>query len=79
VIIPYSQYKEDLQAIPNGTKVSVFGMDLETVSQMAKGRVMSVQKSYMVIDIDSVYNSMPPKMGNLYPIKQTSPKITEFV
>jgi hypothetical protein len=79
VIIPYTQYKADLQAIPEGAKVSVFGMDLETVSQMGKGRVVSIQKNHLEIDIESVYNSMPPKVGSLYPVKQSLPKVSEFV
>jgi hypothetical protein len=79
ILVPMTQFGGDIQAISDGAKVSVFAMDMETVSQMTKGILLEKNSKYAVIDITSVYNSMPPKMGEIYPHKQTRPKITNFV
>ncbi|WP_457559092.1 hypothetical protein [Candidatus Harpocratesius sp.] len=78
IIIPFSQFSNDLHQIPAGAKVSMFAMDFETVTQMIKGTYLGVQKKMGIVDIEVVYNSMPPKVGEIYPNKAKMGKITEF-
>ncbi|MHA1602837.1 MAG: hypothetical protein ACTSVL_03865 [Promethearchaeota archaeon] len=78
IIIPLTQFKADLIAIPKGAKVSMIAMDFETVSQMIKGTFLGIEKNKATIDIEQVYNSMPPKMGEIYPNKKKLEKITQF-
>ena len=79
IVVPYSQFKKDLQKVPIGAKVSIFVLDFETVSQMIKGIFTHIKKNRMIIDVDFVYNSMPPHMGEIYPNKPKLQKITQFI
>ncbi len=78
IIIPFSQFSADLKTIPVQSKVSLFAMDFETMSQMIKGVYTHVEKGRMVIDVNYVYNSMPPQMGEIYPNRPKMQKVTQF-
>ncbi len=78
IVIPFSQFKDDLLVIPEKSKVSLFAMDLETVSQMVKGTVIAKHSNAIVVEIEYVYNSMPPKPGYIYPELEVLPKVTQF-
>ncbi len=78
IVFPLSQFKQDLLQIPEGAKVSVFAMDFETVNQMVQGKYLGIDHKLGIIDIERVYNSMPPKIGELYPNKAKKQKISEF-
>jgi hypothetical protein len=64
-------YKEELEAIPAGINVAVFGVNMEMEDVLVRGVYAGVQKHRFcrlgVIDIDWVYNSMPPCHGQIYP------------
>ena len=70
-------YREELKALEKDTKVAVFGltMDMEDILIRGQfrgfGRFMSIQLG--TIDIEWVYNSMPPKQGQIYPVKKIQP------
>jgi hypothetical protein len=76
-----SQFKEELEDIPVNAHVSVFGVvaaNLELVNQMVNGRFTGFVKSRGIIEIDEIYNSMPPLAGVIYPKLQVKPKIIDF-
>ena len=76
-----SQFKEELEDIPVNAHVSVFGVvaaNLELVNQMVNGRFTGFEKSRGIIEIDEIYNSMPPLAGVIYPKLQVKPKILDF-
>jgi hypothetical protein len=79
IVIKLTQFKEDLLSIPKNAKVAIFAMDFETVSQLIKGRFLGIENNRGIIDIEEIYNSMPPKMGLIYPKLDTREKITEFI
>ena len=64
-------YGDELQAIPDGTKVALFGMTLDMEDVLLRGAWTGFRRHGMAelasIDIDWVYNSMPPVMGQIYP------------
>ncbi len=78
IAVPYTQFKTDLNAIPEGSKVSVFAMNFESINQMIKGTVKIKDSWGLAIDIEKIYNSMPPKTGYLYPKKEIKEKVTMF-
>ena len=78
IVFNLAQFKEDLLQIPVGAKVSVFAMDFETVTQMVKGKFLGIHKKRGIVDIDVVYNSMPPLIGEMYPNLSVREKVTEF-
>jgi len=78
IYIPTTQFKEDLACIPPGSKVSMFAMDFETVSQMVKGTLIDSNPKNLLVDIEWVYNSMPPKVGTIYPKIEVLEKVSDF-
>ncbi|MHA1777740.1 MAG: hypothetical protein DRO88_07200 [Promethearchaeia archaeon] len=76
--IPLTQFKDDLLQIPKDSKVAMFAMDFEMVTQLIKGRFLGIQRKTGIVDIERVYNSMPPKMGEIYPNKVKVEKVEEF-
>lgn len=73
-----SQFKDDLRNIPEKAKVAVFVMDFELESLLVKGTLQGFSGSRGVIDIEKVYNSMPPRQGYIYPEKEFRKKVTKF-
>ena len=73
-----SQFKKDLKAIPENAKVAAFVMDFELRTMLVKGTYLGVQKGRGQIDIEQVYNSMPPKFGYIYPKLEVKEKVTDF-
>jgi len=82
LVFTLSQFKDDLLQIPIKSHVAVFAMDFETVSTHLNGIFTGFQKfrdiKYGVIEIDEVYNTMPPLAGLVYPQIYTHPKVTTF-
>ncbi len=78
IVFNLAQFKEDLEQIPEGAKVSVFAMDFETVTQMIKGKFLGIQDKRGIVDIEVVYNSMPPTAGVMWPEMAVREKVTEF-
>jgi hypothetical protein len=66
-----SVYKEELSAIPKGAEVAVFCMNLKMQSVLVRGTFRGFDRFRTVklglIDIEWVYNSMPPCYGQIYP------------
>ncbi len=64
-------YGDELRAIPDDTKVALFGMTLDMEDVLLRGTWTGFRHhglaSLATIDIDWVYNSMPPVMGQVYP------------
>jgi hypothetical protein len=68
----------DLSTIPNGTPVAVYGLTMSMESVLARGRLgRDSRYSLGVIDMNWVYNSMPPCHGQIYPEVPLEP-VTEF-
>lgn len=62
-----------LRQIPDGAKVAILCLTLKMESVLVKG---VYQKG--VLDIERVYNSMPPKMEYVYPRSDTIEPVREF-
>ncbi|MBF0117408.1 MAG: pyridoxamine 5'-phosphate oxidase family protein [Desulfobacterales bacterium] len=74
-------YSDELSIIKKGTPVAVLGLTLEMESVLIRGEFTGYD-SYRfinlgVIDINWVYNSMPPVPGQIYPIEKLKP-VTSF-
>ncbi|HET9062689.1 MAG TPA: hypothetical protein VFO62_05320, partial [Candidatus Binatia bacterium] len=58
-------------SIPDDADVAVFALDRELHSVLLRGRATGrgriAGSSLSTLDIDWVYNSMPPKHGQIYP------------
>ena len=82
IIFTLSQFKDDLIQIPEGSKVAVYALNMELENQLVNGTFIGFQKyrgiQYGIIEIDEIYNSMPPFPGTIYPELKVRPKVTNF-
>jgi hypothetical protein len=77
-----SAYRTDLEAIPAGASVAVFAMSLKMQDVLARGTYQGVRRFGLlrcgVVDVDWVYNSMPPAPQQIYPEVPLTPVIHEW-
>jgi hypothetical protein len=76
IIVAPTVFQEELRGLREGTPVAVFALNLAMESVLARGRFNGFNGfsggvlgkfSLGSIDLDWVYNSMPPKQGQIYP------------
>lgn len=64
-------YEKELNRITPGQKVAVFGLTMQMEDVLVRGTFAGYNRLRMVragiVDIDWVYNSMPPAHGQIYP------------
>ena len=76
VFSPFA-YNDELSAIPAGASVTVFCMTLNMQSVLVRGTFNGYSRNKLiktgVVDIDWVYNSMPPKHEQIYPELELKP------
>jgi hypothetical protein len=74
-------FKDELNRIPKETQVAVFGLTMGMEDVLIRGTFRGYKKTIGltlgIIDIDWVYNSMPPAHGQIYPEVELTP-VREF-
>ena len=64
-------YKAEIHAIPAGTEVAVFCASMTMQSVLVRGTYRGTERHRLMeigaVDLDWVYNSMPPNHGQIYP------------
>ena len=74
-------FHDELQTIATNTTVGIFGLNLKMQSVFVRGVFRGFSRyrgiTLGVLDIDWVYNSMPPKQGQIYPEIALEP-VVEF-
>jgi hypothetical protein len=72
-------YKDELAALQPGCNVAVFGLTMEMEDVLVRGVFTGLEKHRGItlgcVDINWVYNSMPPKPGQIYPMPELRPVI----
>lgn len=66
-------FGRELKKIPNGAKASILCLNLNMESVLVKGVYRGG-----VLEIERVYNSMPPKMEYVYPRSETIQPVRDF-
>jgi hypothetical protein len=70
-------YADDLAAIPGGATVAVFAMTMQMEDILMRGTFNGIRRYRGVrlgtVDLDWVYNSMPPAHGQIYPEIELKP------
>lgn len=81
IILSAGAYGDELVRIPAGTPVAVFGMTLQMEDVLLRGQWLGVQRVGGLrcgrVQVDWVYNPMPPKPGQIYPAVELEP-VTNF-
>jgi len=71
VLFPTSVYRDDLEAIPAGAPLALFGMSLSMEDVLMRGTYQGLRRvggvRAGVLEVDWLYNSMPPVPGQVYP------------
>jgi hypothetical protein len=71
VLFSTSVYLEELQAIPPGIILAVFSMALTMEDVLLRGQYLGIRRvggvKAGVVEVDWVYNPMPPIPGQVYP------------
>lgn len=74
-------YGADLTRLPTGAPAAVFAMNMQMEDVLVRGTFHGYRRRSLVtlgmIELDWVYNSMPPKMGQIYPPVELT-AITDF-
>lgn len=72
-------FGEDISAIKENSIVAVFALNLKMESVLTRGIYRGVERkkgvSIGTVDIDWVYNSMPPAHGQIYPQAELKPVV----
>ncbi len=81
VIFALTPYREELLKVPGGASVAVFFVNLLMESVLVKGiynRKQYAGLPYGYVDLERVYNSMPPQSRYIYPPLKQYEKVKEF-
>jgi hypothetical protein len=74
-------FEKELKKIPSGQAVAVFGLTMKMEDVLVRGKFNGVTRSRGIqagsVNIEWVYNSMPPCHGQIYPPLPLTP-VTEF-
>ena len=73
-------FARELVRIPSGTRAAVLVVNLNMESVLVKGVYRSVSGLTCggILDVERVYNSMPPKMEYVYPRSERIEPVAEF-
>jgi len=81
IVIPSAGRRQDLSSIARETPVALFAINQDTVSVLVRGHFTGLRHFGLVeagaIDVDWVYNSMPPNFGQVFPPLPVAP-VTNF-
>jgi hypothetical protein len=81
VLFSTSVYAEELKAIPAGIPLAVFSMALTMEDVLLRGNYQGIRRvggiKAGVVEVDWVYNPMPPTAGQIYPPVDLK-AVTEF-
>lgn len=71
IVIPKHPYSKELSEIKEDTKVAIMGLNLNMEDVLIKGTFRRFKSTLLgkmgYVDIERVYNSLPPKHGYIYP------------
>jgi hypothetical protein len=81
VLFSTSVYADELSAIPAGVPMAVFSMALTMEDVLLRGTYQGIRRvggiKAGVVEVDWVYNPMPPTAGQIYPPIELTP-VTDF-
>lgn len=76
-----SVYRDELEAIPSGSDLCIFSMALTMEDVLLRGKYLGIHRTAGIrtgmVEINWVYNPMPPVPGQVYPAVELKP-VREF-
>jgi hypothetical protein len=81
IVFSSGAYHDDLEAIPRGETVAVFGMSLDMEDVLMRGQFQGIRRIGGIrcgsVEVNWVYNPMPPNAQQIYPPIDLAP-VTVF-
>ena len=81
ILFESSVYSEELQAIPTGTPLAIFGMELDMTDVVLRGEFQGLKRYGGIrcgkVKVNWVYNAMPPNPQQIFPPMQVK-AVREF-
>ena len=77
VVFTASPYKSLFDGLKKGARVAVMAISMEMESALVKGTFSGFKNGIGYVDVDRVYNSMPPISGYSYP-KEDYKEVVKF-
>jgi len=83
IVFSTGAFQEDLEAIPEGATVAVFGMSLQMEDVLVRGKFLGIRRRPGLgprcgaVQVNWVYSPMPPKPQQIYPPLDLEP-VTAF-
>jgi len=77
IYVPGAEFKDDIKGIPEGSITCLFTMSLDMEDVVVRG-VFQHAGSGGTIQVDWVYNSMPPVAKQIYPPEPANAKVEVF-
>lgn len=69
IVLTKKPYAEMLANLKDGSRVAVYGASMNMEAVLVKGVYHEAKVGLAYVDIDTVYNPVPPKHGLIYPRK----------
>lgn len=69
IVLKQKPYKEELKDLKEGDKISLYALRLDMSGVLVKGIYHKAKGDFGYIDIETVYNPLPPKPGVIYPLQ----------
>ena len=80
VLVPGSEYKREIAAVPDGASMCLFTMSLDMEDVLVRGTFRRNGRSGPggILQVDWVYNPMPPVAKRIYPPQPANSKVINF-
>lgn len=82
IVFAATPYGKEIKAIPAGAKVAVLALNLKMQSVLVKGTYAGIRRRGLVsagtVEIERVYNSMPPKAQYIWPTDNKVHEVVDF-
>jgi hypothetical protein len=80
ILFSTTPYRNEIKAIPAGTKTAVLALNLKMQSVLVKGTFTGIKGIIPTgtVEIERVYNSMPPKAQYIWPTDNKIHEVVEF-
>ena len=73
IVFAHTAFRKELEVVPDGATVAIFALNMQMESVLLRGTYGGTRAGLGIVDIDWVYNSMPPQPGQIYPRQPVKP------
>ena len=77
ILLTPAPYKKLTEGLQDGDRASLFAANLDMEAVLMKGSYRKLAGGFGAVDVDRVYNSMPPLHRYIYPASPWA-AVTEF-